>query len=396
MDEKIDEILTRGVENIFPNKEFVKEKISKEKIRIYFGVDPTGPTLHLGHIIPLRRLAEFQKLGHQIIFLIGDFTGMIGDPTDKTATRKKLTREEVLKNCALYKKQASKFISFEGENKAEFRFNSEWMDKLSYLESLEIASLFTVDQLLKRDMFRRREDEGRPVYLHEIQYPMMQGYDSVMLDADGEIGGNDQTFNMLAGRDLTRQLKNKEKFVITMKLLVDTSGKKMGKTENNMITLDQNPEDIFGKVMSWPDSLIVPGFEIVTDVSMDEVEKIKSGIESADNPRDYKIMLAREIVRILCGEKVAEKAQENFENIFSKKEFPEDAKVIIAVKDQKLADVVVENKIIESKTEFRRLIEAGAVSDFPNKTVTDPGETVGDTERKIKIGKKTFVILRPK
>lgn len=396
MEEKIEEILNRGVEEIFPSKEFVKQKISKEKIRIYLGVDPTGPTLHLGHIIPLRRLAEFQKLGHQIIFLIGDFTGMIGDPTDKTVTRKKLTREEVLKNCALYKKQASKFISFEGENKAEFRFNSEWMDKLSYRESLEIASLFTVDQLLKRDMFRRREDEGRPVYLHEIQYPMMQGYDSVMLNADGEIGGNDQTFNMLAGRELTKQLKNKEKFVITMKLLVDPSGKKMGKTENNMIALDQSPKDIFGKVMSWSDELIVPGFEIATDTSVDELEKIKSGIKSGHNPRDYKVRLAKEIVRMLCGEKEAEEAEENFEKTFSRGEFPESAEIVEVGREEKLIEILTEKGVVESKTEYRRLVEAGAVSDYPDKKITNPNEVVGGSERKIKIGKKTFVIIKPK
>ena len=275
-EENIKQILSRGIENIFPNKEFLESKLLKgDKITIYLGIDPTGPTLHLGHIIPLRKLAEFQRMGHQIILLIGDFTGMIGDPTDKTATRKRLSREQIMDNCKRYKKQASKFISFSGDNKALLKFNSKWLAKMSFEEVLELTSLMTVEQMLKRDMFEKRMEESKPIYIHEFLYPIMQGYDSVAMDVDAEIGGNDQTFNMLVGRDLMKKLKDKEKFVITTKLIVDSEGKKMGKTEGNMVSMDQSPDDIFGKVMSWNDNLILSGFELCTDI---DIEKIKEKI----------------------------------------------------------------------------------------------------------------------
>lgn len=393
---KINELLTRGVENIFPSFDFLKSKLmSGKRISLYLGIDPTGTTLHLGHVIPIKKLGEFQKLGHQIILLMGDFTAMIGDPTDKTAVRKKLTHKEVLNNLKWYKEQASKFISFSGENPAIIKYNSEWLGKMKFGDILELASLMTVEQMMKRDMFYRRNQEGKPIYIHEFMYPLMQGYDSVAMGVDGEIGGNDQTFNMLTGRDLMKALKNKEKFVITTKLLVDSSGGKMGKTEGNMVSLDQNPEDMFGKVMSWSDELIIHGFEIITDVPLDEVKEISEKIKSGANPKDFKIRLAKEIVKMYHGEKEAEKAEKSFENTFSKGEFPEDAQTVTASKGDKIVDILVNNKIVESKSEFRRLIEAGAVSDYPDKKINNPNEMVGENERKIKIGKKIFVVLRP-
>ncbi|MEK7669527.1 MAG: tyrosine--tRNA ligase [Patescibacteria group bacterium] len=392
---KINEVLTRGIENIFPNVNFVKSRLmSGEKLSIYLGIDPTSTTLHLGHVIQLKKLGEFQKLGHQIILLMGDFTAMIGDPTDKTAVRKKLTHNEVLNNLKDYKKQASKFISFDGLNKAFFKFNSEWLSKMTFGDVLELASLVTVEQMMKRDMFQRRIQEGKPIYIHEFMYPLMQGYDSVMMNVDGEMGGNDQMFNMLTGRDLIKILKNKEKFVITTKLLVDSGGTKMGKTEGNMVALNQTPEDMFGKVMSWSDNLMIHGFEIITDVPMDEIKKMSGGFVSGANPKDFKTKLAREIVTMCHGEGAARLAEQNFENTFSKGEFPEDAQIVIASEEEKIMDVLAENKIIESKSEFRRLVEAGAVSDYPDKKINDSNELVGKTERKIKIGKKTFVILK--
>ncbi len=306
---KIEELLTRGVENIFPNRDLLKAKMFRgEQITLYLGIDPTGKTLHLGHVIPLKKLAGFQKLGHKIILLIGDFTAMIGDPTDKTATRTQLTREQVLENCKEYKKQASKFISFSGENKAELKFNSEWLDKLSYREGLELASHMTVQQMLARDMFEKRMKDGVPIYIHEFMYPLMQGYDSVVMNVDGEIGGNDQTWNMLAGRDLLKILKHKEKFVIATKLLTDSTGKKMGKTEDNMVTLEQTPQDMFGKIMSWSDGLILPAFEIVTDVPLPEIERIKESLASGANPKEFKTRLAKEIVTMCHGREQAVEA----------------------------------------------------------------------------------------
>ena len=317
-DEKIDEALSRGVENVFPNVEFVKSLLKKGKqFTIYLGIDPTGPNIHLGHVIPIRKLAQFQKLGHRIIFLIGDFTATIGDPTDKTAARKQLTHAEVLDNCKKYKEQAGHFIDFTGANKVEIRFNSKWLAKLSFEDVVKLASHTTVDQMLKRDMFEKRMSEGKPVYLHEFLYPLMQGYDSVAMDVDGEIGGNDQTFNMLAGRDLAKSMSGKDKFVVTTKLLVDQDGKKMGKTEGNMVSLDQTPSDMFGKVMSWPDELIPTGFELLTDVSMDEVKTLGRGLREGSNARDAKAKLAEEIVASIYGKGKAGEAREQFFSTFT-------------------------------------------------------------------------------
>jgi len=391
---KIDEILSRGVENIFPNKDFVKAKMMRgEMVTLYLGIDPTGPTLHMGHVIPLLKMAQFQELGHQIILLMGDFTAMIGDPSDKTSARKKLTRTEVLNNLKEYRNQASKFISFSGKNKALFKFNSEWLGKMNFSDVLDLASNMTVQQMMERDMFQVRVKEGKPIYVHEFMYPLMQGYDSVAMDVDGEIGGNDQTFNMLVGRDLLKTLKNKEKFVIASKLLVDPTGKKMGKTENNMVSLDQTPEDMFGKVMSWGDELIVPALELVTKVPLSDIESIKESLASGKNPRDFKIFLAREIVSMYHGKDMADKAETAFENIFSKGSIPDDITEITITKDANMSDVLVTQQIIVSKGEFRRLVSEGAI------TNTTTGEKVVDPNIKVfdgvfKIGKRRFVKIK--
>ncbi len=394
-DEKeIEELLSRGVENIFPNKDFLKSKMLRgEKLTIYLGVDPTGPTLHLGHVIPIFKLSKFQKMGHQIIFLIGDFTAMIGDPTDKTATRKKLTKKEVLSNLKNYKKQASKFISFSGSNKAELKFNSTWHSKMTFEDVLELSSNFTVQQMLEREMFSNRMKEGKPINLSEFMYPLMQGYDSVAMDVDGEIGGNDQTWNMLAGRDLMKTLKNKEKFVFATKLLVDPSGKKMGKTENNMVSLDQSPDEMFGKVMSWGDEMIVPGLEIVTDVPLADIESIKESLASGKNPRDFKVFLARELVKLCFDESSAKKAEEGFENTFSKGGVPEDVVEVSVADGVLLCDILILNQIVISKSEFRRLVSEGAI------TNTDTGEKISDVESRVgtgvyKIGKRRFIKIK--
>ena len=393
-EDQIDELLTRGVENIFPNREFLKSKMMLgEKVTLYLGIDPTGPTLHLGHVIPLLKLAKFQKLGHQIILLIGDFTAMIGDPTDKTATRRKLSRVEVSVNLKEYEKQASKFISFSGSNKAILKFNSEWFNKMSFEDALNLASEMTVDQMLKRDMFRTRALEGKSTYIHEFFYPLMQGYDSVAMNVDGEIGGNDQTFNMLTGRDLMKSLKNKEKFVITTKLLIDSSGKKMGKTENNIVSLDQSPEDMFGKVMSWDDELIVPGFEILTDLSMKEMDSIKNDLNYGKNPKDFKILLAKEVVALYYGKELSEKAEQNFEQTFTKGGVPEDILEVSVVEGTALVDVLLTEKIVISKTEFRRLISEGAVTlTETNLKITDPDTLVSSGV--YKIGKRRFIKIK--
>ena len=214
------------MEHVYPSRDVLRERlVHGPPLTVYLGIDPTADFIHMGHALMLKKLAELQRLGHHVVMLIGDFTAMIGDPTDKTATRTKLTREQVKENCQRYKDQASRILSFEGDNPAELRFNSEWLSKMSFADVVELASHFTVQQMMERDMFEKRMQEGKPIHLHEFLYPLMQGYDSVAMDVDLEVGGNDQTFNMLAGRTLMREIKQKEKFVLTGRLLADASGK---------------------------------------------------------------------------------------------------------------------------------------------------------------------------
>ncbi|MDP2362914.1 MAG: tyrosine--tRNA ligase, partial [Ignavibacteria bacterium] len=285
---RIKEVLSRGVGAVYLSLKALEDKMaSGERIRLYCGYDPSAPTLHIGHMVTLKKLAQFQALGHEVIMLIGDFTGMIGDPTGKTAARKKLTRKEVIKNSKNYRKQASRFLKFSGPNPAKILYNSQWSDRLTFKDLIELASNFTVQQMIIRDMFQERIKNKKPVFLHEFLYPLAQGYDSVAMDVDLEIGGKDQTFNMLCGRSLMKALKNKEKFVLATKLLTDPSGKKMGKTEGNIINLDAEPEEMFGKVMAWPDDLIALGFELCTDLKTEEIEKISEQLkEKKINPRD--------------------------------------------------------------------------------------------------------------
>ena len=389
---KIKELLTRGVSAVYPSKEFLEEKLkSGERLTIYLGMDPTGPALHVGHAVPLFKLAEFQKLGHKVIFLIGDFTAMIGDPTDKMSTRVPLTREEVLQNAKSYKKQVSRIVKFFGENKAMLRYNSKWLSKLAMEDFLRILSNITHAQTIKRDMFQKRISEGKDLYLHELIYPMLQGYDSVAMDIDGEIGGNDQIFNMLVGRDLMKKLKNKEKFVVATKLLVDSSGGKMGKTEGNMVALSEGPEQMFGKIMSWSDGLIVPGLELCTAMPMNEVEAVKIKMERGMNPRDAKLILAEEIVATYHSRKAAKTAKKNFLSTFSKKELPTDLVEFKVKKGSPLADVLVESKLISSKSDFARLVEGGAIREIPSeKKITDNKSVVNESVT-LKIGKHRFI-----
>lgn len=382
-EKKIEEALTRGVENVYPSKEEVKKVLLSGKIlSIYNGIDPTGPTLHIGHGATLLKLKEFQDLGHKIILLIGDFTGRIGDPTDKTATRKQLSVKQIKENLKLYTKQAGRILDM---GKVQVKFNSKWLSKLSFEEGMEIASEFTLQQMIERDMFEKRLKEGQPIHLHEFFYPLMQGYDSVAMNVDMEIGGNDQTFNMLVGRTMMKN-RGKEKYVLTTKLLTDPTGKKMGKSEGNMVTLEDSADNMFGKIMSWPDTLMPLAFEICTRVPMSE-------INMNQNPRDLKIKLAFEIVKIYHGEKKAKEAEENFENTFAKGGIPEDVLEVVVKDDAKLVDVLLSEKIVSSKTEFRRLIGEGAITDM------DKNEKVKDTEAKAsktvyKIGKHRFIKIK--
>ncbi|MEI8361112.1 MAG: tyrosine--tRNA ligase [bacterium] len=360
---QVEELMNRGTENVYPNREYVeKGLISGKRLRIYCGFDPTAESLHIGNAIQLSKLAQFQKLGHEIIFLIGDFTGMIGDPTDKTATRKKLTREDIEKNLKNYKKQASAYIDFAGDNPALVKYNNDWLGKLTFADLIEVASHFTVGQMIVRDMFQKRIEENKPIHLHEFLYPLAQGFDSVAMDVDGEVGGNDQTFNMLAGRDLMKSMQNKEKFVVTTKLLTDDQGKKMGKSEGNIVFLNEEPNEMYGKVMSWVDGVLMNGFELCTNLPMAEVTEMHEAMKNGANPRDYKMRLAFEITKINHGEKKALEAQENFVKTVQNKEIPDEIEeVYLPVASYKLVDLLVQLKLASSKSEARRLIEQGGI-----------------------------------
>ena len=383
--------MTRGVENIYPKKEFLETRLkSGKQLTLYTGYDPTGPSLHIGHGITMLKLRQFQELGHKIIMLIGDFTGMIGDP-DKTSTRQKLNRKQVLENCKNYQKQASAILNFSGKNPAQVKYNSQWLAKMKLKDVVELSANITVDQLLERDMFTKRRAEGKPIYLHEFLYPLMQGYDSVDMNVDGEVGGNDQTFNMLVGRDLQKIYNNKEKFVLTTKLLVDASGKKMGKSEGNMVAFSDTPEDMFGKVMSWTDDMIGKGFELCTAVSMDEVADMEQDIKKGANPKDFKLRLAYEVVSTFLGEKFAKQGEEHFQKVFQDKSKPQDMPEL-KPSAMDIITVLVEAKICKSKSEARQVVAQGGVK-INDKKVASIDEKVksGDVAQK---GSRFFVKIK--
>ena len=357
--QQINQFMTRGVAQIYPSMDFLRERLtSGQQLSMYLGIDPTGPSLHMGHSIALRKLAEFQKMGHQAILLIGDFTARMGDPTDKLETRKQLTHEEVLENAQRYQEQASLFLDFEGENPARLRYNSEWSDPLRFAEVMDLASHMTVQQMLERDMFRQRLQDGKPIYLHEFFYPLMQGYDAVAMEVDGEIGGNDQTFNMLVGRDLMKELLEKEKFVMPMKLLTDTSGVKMGKTTNNMLSFTDSPAEKFGKIMSWTDGMIEGGFELLTD---EDMETVRSRLSSEENPRDIKMDLALKVVSFHDGGEAAHQAKADWETQFSQGGVPQDLPEYVVESPKEIMELLQNTGLAQSGGEARRKIDEGAV-----------------------------------
>lgn len=450
---KIDELLVRSASQVFPSREIVKgAMLSGKKLKIYVGADATGPDLHLGHATNFMLLERFRQLGHEVIVLFGDFTAMIGDPTDKATARKQLTEEQVQENLKTWKSQAEKIIDFsDPENPAKIMRNSEWLSELNFADMVRLGSSFTVQQMLKRDMFRERMIDPRfdtfvlckhcgnplpspiqipnpndpnnigrvkvenvmavsncqncgnlstysekdfvypqPIYIHEFFYPLMQGYDSVAMDVDMEIGGTDQMFNMLAGRVLQKKYNNKEKFVITTTLLEhpETKKKLMSKSEGNYIALNDSPNDMFGKTMALPDGIIRQMLTDCTYLPMADVEEIMK----AENPRDAKVRLAKEIVALYHGAEEAAKAEEYFVNTFSKGEIPEDISDAKAEEGMKLVELIVSLGFAESKSEARRKIEQGGV-ELGGERMTDGNATlsVDHTGKVLKVGKKDFV-----
>lgn len=394
--DKIDELLTRGVDTIYPDKaELEKVLRSGKKLKLYQGFDPTGTQLHIGHLIGLRKLKQWQELGHHVIFLIGDFTAMIGDPSGKLTSRKMLTREEVLKNAEFYKEQAGKILNFHGENPVEIKFNSDWLGKISAIEFIKISGLLSVQQVVERDMFQERQKRGEDIYMNEFMYPVMQAYDSVAMNVDLEIGGTDQMFNMLMGRKLMRHMLKKDKFVITTPLLTDSEGRKIGKTEGNVIALTDEPKDLYKKIMALPDDIIIKGLEYLTDTPMNEIKAI-----SNNDPMTNKKRLAFEIVKQLNGEEQAIPSQEYFESTVQKKELPSDIQPFyISRTPSSGATIITElvaSQLAETNSEAKRLVQQGGVT-YDNKIVQNPNEPFIPKENAIlRVGKNTEKIRKIK
>lgn len=377
----MEEVLGRGVQQILPDKKGLSNLMTKKKVKLYQGFDPSMPSLHLGNFVGLMKLRQFQKLGHEVIFLVGDFTGMIGDPTDKLSTRPKLTRKQVLQNAKSWKKQVSKIIDFEGNNPAKIMFNSKWSDKITFKDLIEITSNLTVQQMIERDMFQERLKSNAPIYLHEFLYPIAQGYDCVAMDVDLEIGGNDQMFNMMVGRTLMKAIKGKEKYVLTTKLLVDSDGKKVGKTTGNALFLDSTPEKFYAGIMSFPDDVIFLGFELLTEVAL---HGIKENIKK--NPLSEKKHLAFEIVKLLWGEKEAIRAQGVFEHTFQERRPEFNIKVKAG---SSIVSTIAPFTSLGSISEAKRLIKQRAV-DVNGKVVESPSYEVKSGDE-IKVGSRTFL-----
>lgn len=359
---EITEFLSRGVEQIIDNKEFEKMLARGQRITAYLGIDPTGTDIHLGHSILLRKMRKLQDWGHEVILLIGDFTAMIGDPTGRDAARVPLTTEQVLENARDYQKQAAKILRFDGENPVEVRYNSHWLSKLSFGEVIDLAANFTVQQMLERDMFQRRLSEGKPISLHEFLYPLMQSYDSVHMGVDLEFGGTDQLFNMLVGRTLMRKLKNKDKHVLAVSLLEGSDGRKMSKSFQNHIPITAPANDMYGRVMSIKDDLIIRYFWLCTDLPKTKIDAMEADMKKGANPRDLKMQLASEIVTIYHSVKEAKEAAQAFVDQFQKHKLPEDIiEVKLAKKTWALYELLPEIGMVKSKSEARRLIKEGAI-----------------------------------
>jgi tyrosyl-tRNA synthetase len=349
-------------------------------LRIKLGADPTAPDIHIGHTVVIRKLRAFQELGHTAIFLIGSFTGMIGDPSGKNATRPPLSREEIDANAETYKTQIFKLLDPE---KTEIRYNSEWMDEFNAADFVRLCSRITVKQILERDDFEKRLREEKPISLHELLYPLVQGYDSVALNADVELGGTDQKFNLMVGRNLQREYAQEPQVILTTPLLEGLDGvQKMSKSLNNYIGIDENPNEMFGKIMSVSDELMWRYYELATDLTPTEIEKMKS---SNENPRNFKVNLAKSIIKDFHSEQAATEAEENFVRQFVNKDVPDEIEEIsVNAAIYKVIDILISTNLVESKGEAKRLIQQGGVKIDGNK--------VGDTSLEIEISSdKTFI-----
>lgn len=388
INERIEEILTRGVTEVIPAEKLRAKLAEGRPLRIKFGVDPTSPNIHLGRAAVIWKLRALQELGHTIVFIIGDFTGVIGDTSDKDSERPMLTRETVENNLATYFEQVGKILDM---SKVEKHRNTEWLEPLTYRQITEQANVFSLSDFISRENIKKRLDEGKRVSLRELLYPLMQGYDSVEINADVEIGGSDQKFNMLAGRKLQEHFNKEPQSIMMLTLLEGLDGRKMSSSWGNTINLTDTADDMFGKVMSLRDELIIKYFIHATWVPMKEIEEITKSLDNGENPRDVKLRLAQEIVKMYYGDEKAKEAQENFLSTFQKKEIPDDLEEIKA--EGKLGELLKAKGVVSSMTDWRRLVGEGAVKKLEEgkeeEKIND--DTIPSTPGVYKIGKRRFV-----
>ena len=388
-------LIKRGADEILVEAELV-EKLKKNKpLRVKAGFDPTAPDLHLGHTVLINKLRQFQDLGHEILFLIGDFTGMIGDPTGKSATRPPLTRDDVIENAKSYTKQVFKILD---PKKTQVMFNSEWMNEMSPADLIQLAAKHTVARMLERDDFSKRYKGGQPIAIHEFLYPLIQGYDSVAMEADVELGGTDQKFNLLVGRELQKHYGQEQQVVLTMPILEGLDGvQKMSKSLNNYIGIDEAPNEMFGKIMSISDELMWRYFELLSFLPEADIEKFKQDIEEGINPRDIKFILGEELVARFHSAEEATQARENFIARFQKGAMPDDIPEIELVSEEgklAIANLLKEAKLTQSTSESLRMLKQGAVK-IDGEKVEDKGLLVeAGTEHIYQVGKRRFAKVK--
>jgi tyrosyl-tRNA synthetase len=380
--EKIKELLTRNVEKVVDRQHLERVLKSGKQLRVKLGIDPTGPKIHLGRAVSLWKLRAFQELGHRIVLIIGDFTAQIGDASDKKAMRRVLSEKEVKENMRDYIKQVGKILDM---SKAEVHYNSEWLEKLSAKDLLNLSMKFTAQQMIQRRNFKERWSQGKPIGLHELDYPLLQGYDSVAIKADVEIGGFDQLFNLEIGRQMQKIFCQKPQDIMLLKMLPGLDSRKMSTSWGNIITLVDAPNDMYGKIMSMKDELIAKYFEFATLVPLEKVEEIKRSLKNKSlHPGDAKAWLAKEIVSLYHGKQKAEKAEEEFEKVFREKKLPSEISTFkLSQSEVNILDILVETKLVSSRSEGKRLISQKAVK--INEKIQQ------DWQKKIKI-KKGMII----
>ena len=385
---KIKELLERGVDEVIDRNDLEKKLKSGRELRVKLGIDPTSPNLHLGRAIPLLKMRDFQELGHQLVFIVGDFTGVIGDTSDKDSERPMMSPEQIRKNMKDYVKQAGRVINI---RKAEVHYNSKWLKRLTYDKIGEQADQFSLAEFNARENIKKRLAEGKRVSLREVLYPLMQGYDSVAIKADVEIGGTDQRFNLLAGRQLQKHFGQEQQNIIMGPLLEGMDGRKMSSSWGNVINLTDRPKDMFGKVMSVPDGLIMKYFTLATRAPLADLKGVEFQLKSGANPRDVKAKLAREIVKLYHNEKEALVAEEAFNRQFKDKEVPDDVREVrLSSARLDIVDLLVETKLVSSKTEARRMVEQGGVK-IDGKKITSLGEVEVKSGAVVQVGKRKFV-----